>query len=42
LGILAGPALIGFVAYLTELRVAFYLLVAAMLFIAASFRVGRS
>ncbi|MBO1908121.1 MFS transporter [Microvirga sp. 3-52] len=42
LGILAGPALIGFVAHLTELRVAFYLLVAAMLFIAASFRVGRS
>jgi predicted MFS family arabinose efflux permease len=42
LGILVGPALIGFVAHLTELRVAFYLLVAAMLFIAASFRVGRS
>jgi len=42
LGILAGPALIGFVAHLTELRVAFYLLAAAMLFIAASFRVGRS
>jgi predicted MFS family arabinose efflux permease len=42
LGILAGPALIGFVAHLTELRVAFYFLVAAMLFIAASFRVGRS
>jgi fucose permease len=42
LGILAGPALIGFVAHLTELRAAFYLLVAAMLFIAASFRVGRS
>jgi predicted MFS family arabinose efflux permease len=42
LGILVGPAMIGFVAHLTELRVAFYLLVAAMLFIAASFRVGRS
>ena len=42
LGILAGPALIGLVAHLTELRAAFYLLAAAMLFIAASFRVGRS
>jgi len=42
LGILAGPALIGLVAHLTELRVAFYLLVAAMLFIAVSFRVGRA
>lgn len=42
LGILAGPALIGFVAHLTELRAAFYLLVVAMLIIAASFRVGRS
>jgi len=42
LGILAGPALIGLVAHVTELRVAFCLLVVAMLIIAASFRVGRS
>lgn len=41
LGILVGPALIGFVAHLTDLRTAFALLGAATLFIAASFKVGR-
>ena len=41
LGILVGPALIGFIAHLTDLRMAFALLVAATLFIAASFKVGR-
>jgi MFS family permease len=41
LGILVGPALIGFVAHLTDLRMAFALLGAATLFIAASFKVGR-
>ena len=41
LGILAGPALIGFIAHLSDLRMAFALLVGAMLFIAASFRVGK-
>src|SRR5690606_7355815 len=40
LGILVGPALIGFAAHLSDLRMAFAFLVAAMLFIAASFRVG--
>jgi MFS family permease len=41
LGILVGPALIGFIAHLTDLRMAFALLVAATLFIAASFKVGN-
>ena len=41
LGILCGPVVIGFIAHLTELRAAFSFLVAAMLFIAFSFRVGR-
>jgi MFS family permease len=42
LGILAGPALIGWIAQLTELRVAFGFLVLAMVVIALSFRIGRS
>jgi fucose permease len=42
LGILAGPVVIGFIAQLTDLKGAFFFLVAAMLFIALSFRVGRS
>jgi predicted MFS family arabinose efflux permease len=42
LGILAGPALIGWIAQLTELRVAFGFLVVAMVVIALSFRIGRS
>jgi predicted MFS family arabinose efflux permease len=41
LGVLAGPALIGFVAHLTGLPIALSLLAAAMLFISASFRVGK-
>lgn len=39
-GILAGPAIIGFIAHATDLRIAFLFLVAAMLALAASYRVG--
>ncbi|WP_055049185.1 MFS transporter [Devosia sp. A16] len=41
LGLLAGPALIGLVAHATTLPFAFVLLSAAMLAVAASFRVAR-
>lgn len=41
LGLLAGPALIGFVAHLTSLTAAFALLSAALLVVAASYRVAR-
>jgi hypothetical protein len=40
LGILAGPALIGFIAHATDLRVSFALLAVAMLVIAGSYRVS--
>lgn len=41
LGLLAGPALIGFVAHLTSLTFAFLLLSAAMLVVAASYRMAK-
>lgn len=41
LGLLAGPALIGLVAHLTTLPFAFILLSAAMLLVAASFKVAK-
>ena len=42
LGILAGPAIIGFVAQATSLQIAFGLLAFAMLIISASFRVAKA
>lgn len=41
LGLLAGPALIGLVAHLTTLPFAFVLLSAAMLLVAASYRIAK-
>ena len=41
LGLLAGPALIGFVAHLTSLTFAFVLLSAALLAVAASYKVAK-